>query len=627
MLDQDKSKQELIEELAEMRQRTAALEAADRRYRTIIDAVPLAIGPVTGVADVTEQKRAEAASRESEERFRKVFEQGPMGILLVGTDGRIQHTNPHFCDMLGYAENEIIALGLTGISHPDDWKRDHGFVSRLWQGEISHYHSEKRYFRKDGQVVWGELTVSLMRDEAGRPINTIGMVKNITIRKQAQEALQKAHDELEQRVEERTAELAKANADLDVFRRFIDASGVGFGMADLDGTIAYANPFLCRLMGEEKLEDVVGKNISAYYTEEYLHKRRAEMLPALLREENWHVETKVLPRNGEPISIQQSSFLILDEDGNPLRTGVVITDITERKRAEEALRASEERFRVAFEEAPVGMVIGEGNGILTKVNSAVCRMTGYREEELIGRNVRDLTYPEDRELSGPFVKQLLAGEDASFALEKRIFGGTASRFGPRRRRLRSAAPMGGSCLALGVVEDITDRKQAEEALQRQHQTLKHLLQSSDHERQLIAYEIHDGLAQQLAGAIMQFDAFDHLKKAKPKQAADAYHAGMTMLRQGHFEARRLIAGVRPPILDEEGIADAVGHLVNEHSPPQGAENRVPQPGRFRPPGPDLGKRRLPDCPRSPGERLPAQQERENIGRSLATRRSSSHRGP
>ena len=90
-----------------------------------------------------------------------------------------------------------------------------------------------------------------------------------------------------------------------------------------------------------------------------------------------------------------------------------------------------------------------------------------------------------------------------------------------------------------------------------------MLRASDNERQLIAYEIHDGLAQQLAGAIMQFQAFDHLKDKNPKEAAKAFDAGMTMLRQGHFETRRLIAGVRPPILDEEGVVEAVAHLVHE----------------------------------------------------------------
>jgi len=92
-----------------------------------------------------------------------------------------------------------------------------------------------------------------------------------------------------------------------------------------------------------------------------------------------------------------------------------------------------------------------------------------------------------------------------------------------------------------------------------------LLQSSDHERQLIAYEIHDGLAQQLAGAIMQFQTYKHFKETKPKEAEKAYDAGVIMLQQGHFEARRLIHGVRPPILDELGVVEAIAHLVHEES--------------------------------------------------------------
>ncbi len=661
MLDQDKSKQELIEELAEMRRRVAVLETAD-----------------------TDPKQAEAGLRESEERFRKVFEEGPMGILLVGTDGRIQHVNRRFREMLGYSEEEIIALGIAGISHPDDWKRDRPLVSRLWHGESSYYHAEKRYFHKDGRMVWAQLTISLMRDKAGRPINTVGMVEDITGRKQAEEelakskaviqaaidclpfnffaigldgrymlqnavsrahqggdaigklpeevcqnqhdlaiwldnnrrafagekvegevtlsfggeerfyyniiapirdgeellgilgvniditerkraeeALQKAHDELEQRVQERTAELAKANEELAIFRKFAEASREGFGMSDFDGRIVYANPTLCGLYGEEKQEDVIGKNVSAYYPAEYLQRRKGELIPALLREGHFHVEQTVLPRHGKPIQTLQSTFLIRDVDGSPLRIAVVISDITERKQAEEALRVSEEHFRVTFEEAPVGMVIGVDDGTITKANRALCRMSGYSQEELVGRHVRDLTHPEDRELSGDFVKELLAGEISSFTLEKRYLRKDGQPFWAQATTAMAHKPDGKIAFALGVVEDITERKQAQEALQRQHQTLKHLLQSSDHERQLIAYEIHDGLAQELAGAIMQFDAFDHLKNSKPKQAADAYHAGMTMLRQGHSEARRLIAGVRPPILDEEGIAAAIGHLVNE----------------------------------------------------------------
>ncbi len=111
--------------------------------------------------------------------------------------------------------------------------------------------------------------------------------------------------------------------------------------------------------------------------------------------------------------------------------------------------------------------------------------------------------------------------------------------------------------------EILRRKRAEEALQREQRTLKHLLRASDHERQLIAYEIHDDLAQQLAGAIMQFETYPHQKEAKPDEATKVFDVGMSVLRQAHSEVRRLVAGVRPPILDDEGVLAAIGHLVHE----------------------------------------------------------------
>ena len=79
---------------------------------------------------------------------------------------------------------------------------------------------------------------------------------------------------------------------------------------------------------------------------------------------------------------------------------------------------------------------------------------------------------------------------------------------------------------------------------------------------------------------MQFQAFDHLKDKQPKEAAKAYDAGMTMLQQGHFEARRLIAGVRPPILDESGVVEAIAHLVHEQGRDKGPKIEYPQQSRF-----------------------------------------------
>ena len=116
---------------------------------------------------------------------------------------------------------------------------------------------------------------------------------------------------------------------------------------------------------------------------------------------------------------------------------------------------------------------------------------------------------------------------------------------------------------LALFRDVTERRQAQAALHREQRTLEHMLQASDHERRLIAYDIHDGLAQELAAAIMQFQVYEQFKDTKPDEAKKAYDCGVTLLRQGHVETRRLISGVRPPILDESGVLAAISHLVHD----------------------------------------------------------------
>ena len=330
--------------------------------------------------------------------------------------------------------------------HPDDRQEMLDYLLKEVVGEKKPFDRKYRIVRYgDKQVRWVHGLGRLQFNADGQPVSMLGTIQDITDRKQAEEALQQAHDELERRVEERTADLAKANEELAIFRRFAEASGQGFSMADLDGHLLYLNPALCRMLGETAGRShrpaLVGLLSGGFQStgkagdracieaERTLGRRTADAFPSGKSVPTWH--------NG---------FVIRDEKGNPLRLAVVITDITERKQAEEALRASEERFRVTFEEAPVGMVIGVGDGVVVKANRAVCRMTGYSQEELVGRHARDLTHPEDRELSGPLVKKLLAGDIPSFTLEKRYLRKDGQPFWAQATTAAIKAQMGRSHL-------------------------------------------------------------------------------------------------------------------------------------------------------------------------------------
>jgi PAS domain S-box-containing protein len=140
--------------------------------------------------DITERKRAEEALRESEERFRKVFEEGPLGMVMTSvSDGRFTRANAAFCEMVGYEEEELTRLTFADVTDPDDRSRDVEAVQRLWAGQIPHYRTEKRYLRKNGETFEGLVVASLIRNSEGKPLYSLAMIDDITERKRAEDAL------------------------------------------------------------------------------------------------------------------------------------------------------------------------------------------------------------------------------------------------------------------------------------------------------------------------------------------------------------------------------------------------------------------------------------------------------
>ena len=163
--------------------------------------------------DITARLQAEAAIRESEDRFRATFEQAAVGIAHVGLEGAWLRVNQKLCDIVGYTEIELIDLTFQDITYPDDLATDVENIRLLVADDIQTYSMEKRYIRKQGELVWVNLTVSLRRDAEGRPIHFISAVEEIGARKQAEFALQAQTQELA-----KVAAIAKQrNEELDQF--------------------------------------------------------------------------------------------------------------------------------------------------------------------------------------------------------------------------------------------------------------------------------------------------------------------------------------------------------------------------------------------------------------------------
>ncbi len=207
----------------------ASVPAAEQRYRradgsTIeveasATAIRLPDGPavLSVIRDISERKAAEAALRESETRFRSIYEKALNGIAFADLSGSLQDANDSLAQLLGYTREELRGMNIARFTHPDDLAAERIFLEEMQAGRRDFYRMDKRYLTRSGAVVWVDLLVKLIRDAAGRPLHVVGMVADITERKHAEQVIRELNETLEQRVAERTAELEAANRELESF--------------------------------------------------------------------------------------------------------------------------------------------------------------------------------------------------------------------------------------------------------------------------------------------------------------------------------------------------------------------------------------------------------------------------
>jgi PAS domain S-box-containing protein len=237
------------------------------------------------------------------------------------------------------------------------------------------------------------------------------------------------------------------------------------------------------------------------------------------------------------------------------------------------LRDSEAKFRTLFESSNDAVMLLDEKGFFD-CNDATLGIFGCStREEFIGRHPSELS-----PLTQSNGANSLTAAKANIALAAKT---GAAHFEWLHRRidgtefeadvLLSSMDLKGRTVLQAVVRDISERKRAEEAVLREQATLRRLLESSDRDRKLMAYEIHDGFAQHIAGAKMQLEAASQLKDENPEEAARTYGRGLELLTRSIDEARRLISGLRPPILDEAGVVAAIEHLIRDRTMQEGPE--------------------------------------------------------
>ena len=308
----------------------------------------------------TERRNTEEALRESEERFRHAFENANDGVCLVDLNGNLMKVNSRMSEIFGYSREELEGITVNDIAYPEDQDVSPEFIRRSMSGEIENSIFEKRYFHKQGRLIWGQVSSSIVRDAEGNPLYFISHVQDITRRKQAEEGLRESDERY------------KA-----LFDRSLDCVYIH----DLEGNFLDGNPAALDLLGYTK-EDISSLNFGSLLPQDQL----LNALQAVkdIEEKGYQknlIEYKVRRKDGEYVIVESTGSLLY-RDNKPYAIQGIARDITERKQAEEALRLSEDKYRNIFNNAQVGLFQTRiSDGKVLECNDRFARIYGYDNRE------------------------------------------------------------------------------------------------------------------------------------------------------------------------------------------------------------------------------------------------------
>ena len=325
-------------------------------------------GIVIFAEDLTELKQAEEALAASESRFRTVFEKSPVGIYLVDrSTGRFLRANQRYCELVGRTEEELKNLDIVSVTHPDDRAAARDYLQGLSDAKISYFEREKRYIRPDGSIRWVYATGVVLPEVSGETPFGVGIVQDITARKLAEEALRMSEAEL--REAQRLGHIGSWYRDLKT------------------DTLTWSEQIDSILGSDPKARLLTFAQAERFFAPESWQ-RIVRTNPKLLstggRDE---LEVEFRRRDGTAGWAIMYREAVRDGAGHIVGIRGVGLDISARKRAEEALRGSEERYRLLFEKGIAGVIITNLEGQVIQCNDAWARMFGFEDAaEAVGSN-------------------------------------------------------------------------------------------------------------------------------------------------------------------------------------------------------------------------------------------------
>lgn len=265
-------------------------------------------------------------------------------------------------------------------------------------------------------------------------------------------------------------------------------------------------------------------------------------------------------KDGTAVMLHLAGRILRDEQGQIVWLEGIAEDLTPRKEAEAAFRDQVERNRLILENSQEGFAICDLAGRLLEVNPHFCDLAGYARQELLAMDLAQLDVQRTALEVTQAIQESAQCGATQYSTRMRQKSGNILDIEVRVRR----SCFGPQEVLLLFIRDLTHRRQAEEAIQQEQDRLRQLLELHERDRQVLATELHDELAQQLTGALMTLEAAWQLRITTASQASEQYQRGLNLLRQGIAYSRQLVSGLRPPSLDEFGLIPAIEHLISQH---------------------------------------------------------------
>ena len=410
-------------------------------------------GYIGSCIDIDEAKRAESALRDRVGRLRAFFQSPGVGIAITAAGKGFVEVNDCFCAMLGYTREELLRVHWRELTHPDDVATDITEVNRLVSGESEAYARDKRYIRKDGTVIWVQLSASCTRRPDRSVEYVVAIVKDITKRKEAEDALRASEEHQ---------------------RKLFDNLDAGIVVHAPDTSIVLSNVRAGILLG--LTPDQMRGKVAIDPGWRFVREDGSAMPPPeypvnQVVTSGSRVVAQVIGIDRSPSSrawVLVNAYPEFD-DARALRLVVVtFVDITRRREAEQALHASEQRLKAFLDSAGDSIfVLDAGTGRFVDCNPQACRELGYTRSELLARSASDIEERLTPDQVAATHRQALAETTGFVTGTHRRKDGTTF---PVEIQINSLAPSQPELL-IAVARNVSERAAADEALAAAHQQL------------------------------------------------------------------------------------------------------------------------------------------------------------